>query len=179
MGDDPRLGGSQWQEAADLMKIKHTTDTRWSGKWVPPRSPASYGGRWIDQGGLGTTGDIVPDRHGFAFSDPGEKARLKEHMVRDVHTDLTLYDWQAQGEDEFAGEFATGGNEEYSFKMTKGMGGGYVNVEAWLHEQTPDDVSLIDYVEDPAVQAEEDPPYEMRGNWTEEQWDEHRRMGGK
>jgi hypothetical protein len=100
-------------------------------------------------------------------------------MVRDVHTDLTLYDWQAQGEDEFAGEFATGGNEEYSFKMTKGMGGGYVNVEAWLHEQTPDDVSLIDYVEDPAVQAEEDPPYEMRGNWTEEQWDEHRRMGGK
>jgi hypothetical protein len=64
-----------------------------------------------------------------------------------ITKDLTTYNWQlnpispdAKTSDHVhRGEYATGGNEEFSYKLMRGKGGGYVNVEAWLHEQTPED----------------------------------------
>ncbi len=156
MGDepfgDPRLHGKQWNLGAApedrVEHIKHTTDESWSRIWSPPLSPATYGGRWIDRG---KTGDILPDRQGLSYSDTAEKERLLAHMQGVITKDLTTYNWQLNpispdatvSDHVYRGEYATGGNEEFSYKLMRGKGGGYVNVEAWLHEQTPEDPGVI------------------------------------
>jgi hypothetical protein len=101
-----------------------TTDNRWatgsSGAVVPDDAPAAYGARWIDQGDS-YPADIVPDRQGFAYTDPADRDRLIALLTESTARQLAGLD-----RDAVEITISTVGS------IARRRCGGYVYVEAWL-----------------------------------------------
>lgn len=137
------------------MTIYHpwTTDNRWgpgnSGASAPDTAPAAYAARWIDQGDH-TPADVVPDRQGFAYSDPADRDALIALMGKagdDVRTPYDLDRADGIRQTFFGGWF-----------IQLRRAGGYIYVDAWL---TP----AIDPLADSPQSATVEPPAEDMPTW--------------
>ena len=100
----------------------YSTDNRWSPgaseATIPDTARVAYSARWIDRG---ARADIVPDRQGFAYNDPTDRAKMADAMARanllhisDVPRDVTVVRC-CEG-----------------FDIGFRRAGGYVYVDAWV-----------------------------------------------
>lgn len=103
-------------------------DNRWSpgasGATVPDDARAAYSARWIDNGDH-ERADMLPDRQGFAYSDPADRDELINHLMRND------YRIRMMGCDNREVSFEVDLPDD-GFRIFQRRAGGYVYVDAWL-----------------------------------------------
>ena len=81
---------------------EYKTDTRWHKGWAPEDTNAAYGGRWISTG-AGTVGDVVWDRHGFAYNDTAYRDSLMAALnALQLHRPMPFKDYVVEGNAQYA-----------------------------------------------------------------------------
>ena len=133
-------------------RYEYMVDNRWRREWAPSGlisngegTMAAYGARWISMGG-GATGDILPDRQGFAYDD----TQSRDALMRALHAlylhnptpfwydsepagveDRAMMEVQC-GRDDDHGLWASGISRAWNLEFHMEARDGYIYMEAWL-----------------------------------------------